>query len=99
MSDELDVSVVLHYTREAAMQVLCDMMSDTSEECWCAGWMSNTEENLPEACREIVAGEGLGVWGMQPVNREDAFMMCAIADKLGHWVDMDGNPYVPECDK
>lgn len=84
--------------------LLGQLMSEASEQCWCAGWLMGTEELLPAACRDIVAGNvkfepNKFVFGYETLPFDDAQLMCSIADQLGHWVDFDNKPYIPKCDK
>lgn len=94
--------VVVTLNRVDACELLSRLMSEASEHCWCAGWLSGTEEDLPAACRATLAGKSvskISYFNWQPLSRERARVLCALADGLGHWVDMDGEPYYPECDK
>jgi hypothetical protein len=74
------------------------MMSDWSEENWCAGWLIGLEENLPRLIRNVDDGE-------TPIA-EDLLIMQEIADMLGHWAKLNEDaafpeyvPHVPECDR
>jgi hypothetical protein len=93
---DIPISYTIHLTREQAEHFLCGMMSDASEDCWCAGWLIDTENILPYICPRIIEGAGvdeLGLWGL--ITIADATVMLALATALGHWVDMDGNPHTP----
>lgn len=54
-----------HILKEAAVDHLFDLMSDTSEHHWCAGWMDGTEIALWKAAQQYP--EPLK-WGMFPVD-------------------------------
>lgn len=80
-------------------------MSDISEDCWAAGWMMGTEEDLPRCARETVrAGEPVASSGFY-ISLSEAEYLCRMADELGHWASLadsdaasDYEPYHPKCD-
>lgn len=102
MSQSMDDKVLIQLDRPTAVKLLSQMMSQASEHCWCAGWLSGTEEDLPAACRATLAGKStddIRYFNWQPIDLAQAQVLCAFADALGHWADMEGNPYWPVCDK
>jgi hypothetical protein len=95
--DKITISFTM--TRQQAMDYLGQIMSDNSEKCYFAGWLIGLEEELPYACMDILDGmdrAGLGQWGL--ISVQDAMLMTALANALGHWVDLDNNPYYPKRD-
>jgi hypothetical protein len=91
------ITVSMTFSRDEAMALLGGLMSDASENCYCAGWLVGCEDDIPYVCRRILAGAGpneLGLWGL--INALDARLMVSIAEGLGHWVDYGGKPYTPK---
>lgn len=75
------------WTKE--QRALEQMMSDVSEECWCAGWNEGTEYGV---WRLIEEG---GSWGM--CRAEDLPVLVAIkafAEQIDAWVIWPGKPAV-----
>jgi hypothetical protein len=99
----IDEAVIDFASRDEAVQTLGDLMSAISRECWCAGWMENTEIDLPALCRGVIETGRPQVWGLSPVLPGLARVLAGIAGVLGHWVkpnsrafEGDGEPaYVP----
>jgi len=83
--------------RENPLQKLGDAMSDVSEECWHAGWMQNTEYELPELCRRAVESGEPQPWGQGLVSVGEARRLLELARRAGTWADHDerGHGYVP----
>jgi len=92
--------VAIKIDRHLAMILLGSLMRAASESTYCAGWMMGLEDDLPEACQHLIEGtdNGYNLY-IGTVSRIDAEIMVAIAKSLGHWVDYDNNPYIPECDQ
>lgn len=64
---------LLHTGEDTPATRLASLMSDLSEDCWCAGWLSGTEFALWE-----LANAGGGLWGMGVVTATDAArLLCA----------------------
>ena len=91
--------------QELVMRALGSMMSDTSEDCWCAGWLDGTEDMLPQLCRQAVRTGQPQQWGQGLITPRRAQMMIELAEELGHWVkwhDFDpdfGDVYIPHVPK
>ena len=83
--------------REDLIQRLGDLMSQVSEQCYCAGWLGGTEYLVPELCRRALASARSQPWGHSVVTPALARTLHDIAEQLGHWVDTDETSvgYVP----
>lgn len=87
------------------LQHLGRLMSDVSEDCWSAGWMTGTEEIVPILARESVNTGMSAYWGECKISVDLAKRLCRIADWLGCWASLsdDGEleyiRHIPECDK
>ena len=66
-------------------RTLREMMSDISEDCWCAGWMSGLEFLLWEA---VSTGDA-GSWARHGVTIEHIAKLQRMSDVLGGWVMWD----------
>jgi hypothetical protein len=55
-------------------------MSDTSETCYCAGWLIDCEFALWQFCED-----GPGQWGMDFVTTEDVQTMLGLSERCGGW--------------
>lgn len=93
-----DPSVITQLTRDEAIQMMGDIMSEISERCYCAGWMDGTEEVVPQLVAEALStGQDQG-WCMNELRLHEAKHLKALNDYLGHWVDFnmgDGPTYIP----
>lgn len=76
-------------TRYALVQLLGREMSDLSEECWAAGWVSDTQLSVPELCRRAVETGTPQRWGSTLVPLERARALVYLAELLGCWADLD----------
>jgi hypothetical protein len=94
LAEHLTRSKLTQHGRYYLTQALGVVMAECSERYWCAGWMDSTEENLPEVCREIMAGTFvnpnpadsiLAAFTWNAVTREHAELLTYLADVLGHW--------------
>lgn len=81
----------------ALLRRLGDAMSDLSERCYYAGWMSGTEYVVPELCRRAAATGEAQPWGQGEVTAGDAAELLSLAHRVGTWADLDeaGTGYVP----
>lgn len=77
-------SVRVTLPRKTARSILWQLMSDLSEDCWCAGWMVGTERDL---WRLAVAGGG--TWGQGSVSQEQALTLLRLAYALNEWPKLD----------
>lgn len=71
------------------MLALGNLMSETSEECWCAGWMENTENVLPALCWMAFVTNKPQSWGKGVISVEWAKALLILAEQLGGWVTLD----------
>jgi hypothetical protein len=83
--------------RHKLTQELGGLMSAISEDCYRAGWLGGTEYSVPELCHRTSRTGVVHSWGHGNISVELATRLIAIADRLGHWADLDeeGVGYVP----
>lgn len=87
-------SVIMQLSRDEAIQMLGDFMSQISEDIWSAGWMGALEDIIPAAVADVLSGKK----ERDIVTLEQAKQLKALADYLGHWVEYnmgDGPTYIP----
>jgi hypothetical protein len=75
--------------RERQIAELGRLMSDCSEDCYCAGWLGNTEYLVPELCRRALETDEPQPWGHGEVTPQLAAKMTALAKEMGHWAVLD----------
>lgn len=77
-----------------AAAMLRALMSDLSEDCWCAGWLSDCEHSLWG-----FVTDGPGEWGLRDVEQRDIDELRSLSKKAGGWWTwndaLDGNAFVP----
>jgi len=74
-------------TREELIDILGQAMSDVSEDCWCAGWLDDTEEDLPKLVAEALRTGEPQPWGLGGyVSPEAARHLAGMRERLGAWV-------------
>jgi len=74
---------------------LYELMSDISEDCWCAGWMSGNEYSLWKMVSNPVAERN---YGFGYVDDDQVAEMKALAERCDGWViwwDDDCDPNAP----
>jgi len=76
--------------RDMAAKELPRLMSEISEECWAAGWMSGTEWRLWKA---IADENDDGKWGMGRITLEQTGRLAHLSQLVGGWCD--GESIVP----
>jgi hypothetical protein len=76
-------------TRHELVQQLGQKMSDISEECYCAGWLGDTEYMVPELCRRAIASGQPQQWGHGAISPDQALDLFNLADRIGCWADSD----------
>ena len=80
-----------------AAERLRSLMSDLSEDCWCAEWLDGCETAL-----WAFVTEGPGEWGMGAVDQRDVDELRRLSDKAGGWWvwdnTMGGNVFVPRAE-
>lgn len=79
-----------HELRDMATQELPRLMSEISEECWAAGWMSGTERRLWQA---ISDEHDDGQWGMGHITEEQRDRLARLSESVEGWYD--GERIVP----
>lgn len=70
------------------VQQLGAAMSDLSEECYSAGWMSGSEDEIPELCRRALATGVVQHWGHGSVTPEVARRLTELAERAGAWANL-----------
>lgn len=79
-------------------RALYNLMSDISEECYCAGWMSQNEYTLWEM---VVDPKAERRYGMGTVTDEQIADLVAISTEVGGWIrwrDDDDDKNLPAED-
>lgn len=66
-------------------QELYDLMSDVSEEHWCAGWMSGLEFDLWERAK----GDGSLPYGLGQIDPVLLQKLRELSEEIGGWIHMD----------
>lgn len=81
---------------EILIDILGDLMSNVSEECYSASWYSGSEYIIPALC---IKAEKIGTprpWAQGELTPEMASLLLALAKKIGSWVNLneDSNGYI-----
>jgi hypothetical protein len=79
--------------RDYARERLPALMSEISEDCWCAGWLHGTEYALWK-----MVEHGAGKWGQGEVTQAQVDRLkrlSELADGWFAWRDGDGPEFVP----
>ena len=78
------------------IQLLGELMSSCSEDCYHADWLEGTEYIIPELTRRIMIHGHSLKWGQGYLGRGLAEILQKVADSLGGWVNLDeaGKEYV-----
>ena len=63
-------------------RALYELMSEISEDCWCAGWMMGNEFALWDA---IVTGDR--TYGMSFMDENLLASVKALSDQIGGWIE------------
>ena len=82
MSDELDLLDI----RIGPLAELAQLISEVSEDCYCAGWLSDCEHTLWDMANDPSADLR---WGMGEVPRASLRRMLKLAECTDHWVRWD----------
>jgi hypothetical protein len=69
-----------------AARALALLMSETSEECWCAGWLADCEYSLWRMCANPATPLD---WGMSEVEAKDVDEMRRLSKECGGWITWD----------
>lgn len=72
--------------RQYRLRALIDLMSDISEECYCAGWMHGNEYRLWDA---ITNPNDDRIYGFTKINDEQIERLRDLSRKLDGWVVWD----------
>ena len=78
-----------------SQQALADAMSDTSELCYCARWMSMTEYRL---WRFMSDPSDDGDWGNVPIPEETRGDLRELSQKAGGWIYWRDSADIPPED-
>ena len=78
---------------QAATKFLRELMSEVSQDCWCAGWMIGTERVL----FDIVFVDSSRTWGLAPVDPKKVDLMREVATFWDIWVvsHEESDPAIP----
>ncbi len=82
--------------REILIDMLGDLMSNVSEECYSAGWYDGSEYLIPALCEKALKIGTPRPWAHGEVTPENASLLVAISERIGSWVNLNesGNEYV-----
>ena len=76
---------------------LASTMSDTSEECWCAGWLEGCEFSLWSMVQDPAGGDH--EWGLGTVTAAEVATLRRLSEEAGGWWRWDteagGGVFVP----
>src|SRR5437660_8824985 len=88
-----------HTVDHHLVQELGAAMSELSEACYCAGWIGDCEDEIPELCRRALATGVPQPWGHGEVTPEIARRLTMLAERAGAWADLhpQDDTYVPYC--
>jgi hypothetical protein len=65
-------------------QELYELMSDISEDCWCAGWLDGNEYSIWDAMQT-----GNLTYGMGAIDKESLEKVRELSKELNGWVIWD----------
>ncbi len=68
--------------------VLGELMSAVSEDCYNAGLMEGTEYVVPELCHRVARLQRPLPWAHGNLGPGLAAVLMKIADRLGHWANL-----------
>jgi hypothetical protein len=68
------------------MEILGDLMSNISEECYSAGWYQGSEYIIPALCEKALNTQMPKPWARGEVTPEMASLLVSLAGKIGGWV-------------
>ncbi len=82
---------------KALTQILGDLISAISEDCYSAGWYRGSEYIVPALCVRATKLLRPQPWAHGQVGDGLAEVLVAVSKKLGHWANLsdDGESYVP----
>ena len=77
--------------------LLGELMSAVSEDYYRAGWYEGTEYLVPALCRRVLELDRPQPWAHGELGPGMAAILQTIAEKLGHWANLDeqGVGYIP----
>jgi hypothetical protein len=91
---DLAVAESLRSSKDTELaNALRDLLSDLSETCWCAGWLSDCEFALWAICQS-----GPQRWGQGEVTADDITLLLGYAEAAGgwwRWDDVVAEVFVP----
>ena len=82
---------------EALTDALGELMSAISEDCYHAGWVKGTVYLVPALRQRVLKIHSPQPWAHGELGHGMAAILQTIADKLGHWANLDdeGVGHVP----
>jgi len=72
---------------------LYELMSDISEECWCAGWMQGNEFSLWRVVSDPAAPRR---YGRGEISEQEATRLASLAEQIGGWVYWHDDEHEPD---
>ena len=86
--EALDNPALVQVRQQWGVRSLIALMSDLSEEHWCAGWLSGNEHYLWECIQHPESQ-----YGMYPLDAETLADLQVYATLIGGWVRWEGAPH------
>lgn len=83
----LDNPAIQQQHQRWCLRQLTTLMSDLSEEHWCAGWLTGNEHYLWECIQHPESQ-----YGMYPLNAETMADLRMWSEQIGGWVCWEGEP-------
>lgn len=81
-----DVRNLIDHDAHTPVSELAHLISDTSEDCYCAGWLHDCEHVLWDMANDPNSDLS---WGMGIVPRASLDRMLALSMRAGQWVHWD----------
>jgi len=81
--DAWEAIAIDHPAHPQLVKLLIDLMSDISEDAYCASWMSKCEYGIWEAIHTN------GHYGMTVIARDEAMRLRVISRLIGGWVQWE----------
>jgi hypothetical protein len=75
--------------RNLLTEVLGQVMSDCSQSCWHAGWLLDTEKEVPILVERVVKTQQPEDWGHGVIDLPTAMTLKGLSLLLGHWAAYD----------
>ncbi len=76
---------------EVSIDILGDLMSNISEECYSASWYVGSEYIIPALCEKALKIGRPRPWAHGEISPEMASLLVALSEKIGSWVTLNEN--------